>query len=173
MGWPESVADRPTRSHEYVFLLSKSSRYYYDAAAIRERVRSGASDIRKMIEGQPRVGGKHKELIDAWSAVSSGTNIGRKRSVGGGFWRNRRSVWTVATTPFHGAHYAVFPRQLIEPCILAGSRPRDVVIDPFMGSGTTGQVATDLGRQFIGCELNPNYLGLQDLRRTTIGMPLD
>lgn len=125
-----------------------------------------------MIEGQERIGGKHKQLIDARSAASSTTNIGRKRSVGDGFWRIRRSVWTVATTPFRGAHYAVFPRKLIEPCILAGSRPGDVVLDPFAGSGTTGQVTTDLGRRYIRCELNPAYVQLEEGRRTTTGMPL-
>ena len=169
---PESVTDRPTRSHEYVFLLSKSDRYYYDAAAIRERVKSGASDIRKMLEGLPRIGGKHKTLIDARAAASSSTNIGHKRSVGNGFWRNKRSVWTVATTPFHGAHYAVFPRKLIEPCILAGSRPSDVVLDPFAGSGTTGQAAIELGRAYIGCELNEEYARLEESRRTSPGMPI-
>jgi len=169
---PESVMDRPTRSHEYVFLLSKSERYYYDAQAIQEPVRSGPSDVRKMMEGLPRIGGKHKALIDAHSSASSATNVGRKRSVGDGRWRNRRSVWTVATTPFSGAHYAVFPRKLIEPCILAGSRPGDVVLEPFMGSGTLAETATNLGRQFIGCELNAKYVELHQLRRTTLGLPL-
>lgn len=169
---PESVKDRPTRSHEYLFLLSKSERYYYDATAIRERVRSNPSDIRKMIEGRPRIGGKHKSLVDHYAAASSSTNIGQKRSVGDGYWRNRRSVWTVATVPFRGAHFAAFPRTLIEPCILAGSRPGDIVLDPFIGSSTTGQVAVDLGRRYIGCELNPAYLELEQQRSTTLGMPL-
>ena len=78
--------------------------------------------------------------------------------------RNRRSVWTVATQPYSGAHFATFPPALIEPCILAGSRPADIVLDPFMGSGTTAQVAQQLGRQYIGCELNPQYLSLQSER---------
>lgn len=169
---PESVNDRPTRCHEYIFLLSKSARYYYDAAAIRERATSGESDVRKMREGLPRIGGKHKDLIDDYAAASSGTNIGQKRSVGNGHWRNRRSVWRVATSPFSGAHFAAFPGKLIEPCILAGSRPGDTVLEPFMGSGTTRQVAQDLGRQCIGCEINPAYLTLEELRTTTTGMPL-
>lgn len=169
---PESVTDRPTRSHEYVFLLSKSERYYYNAAAVREPVRSGASDIRKMMEGLPRIGGKHKTLVDQYSSASSATNLGRKRSVGDGRWRNKRSVWTVATAPFAGAHYAAFPRKLIEPCILAGSQPGDTVLDVFAGSATTCQVATDLGRMYIGCELNSEYVCLEELRRTTLGMPI-
>ena len=86
--------------------------------------------------------------------------------------RNRRSVWTVPTTPFPGAHFACFPPALIEPCILAGSPAGGVVLDPFMGSGTTAQVATRLGRNFIGCELNPKYVELHEMRRTTVGMAL-
>lgn len=90
------------------------------------------------------------------SSASSVTNLGRKRSVGGGHWRNKRSLWTVATMPFSGAHYAVFPRKLIEPCILAGSKPGHTVLDVFAGTATTGQVATDLGRSYIGANSIPN-----------------
>lgn len=125
-----------------------------------------------MIEGLPRIGGKHKMLVDPRASASTATNLGRKRSVGNGHWRNKRSVWTVATTPFAGAHYGVFPRKLIEPCILAGCRPDDVVLDPFAGSGTTSQVTTDLGRRCIWCELNPDYVRLEAVRRTTTGMSL-
>lgn len=85
---------------------------------------------------------------------------------------NKRSVWTVATRPFSGAHFATFPPDLIEPCILAGSKPGDVVLDPFMGSGTTGMVAQDLGRKWLGCELNPSYLELQDKRTAQQGLTL-
>lgn len=169
---PESVKDRPTRAHEYLFLLSQSEHYYYDGAAIREPVKSGKSDVKKMREGLPRIGGKHKALIDPFSSASSQTNIGRNRSVGNGQWRNRRSVWTIATEPFHGAHFATFPRRLAELCILAGSRPGETVLDPFMGSNTVAQVASNLGRHVIGCELNPSFVALEDLRRTTTGMPL-
>jgi site-specific DNA-methyltransferase (cytosine-N4-specific) len=88
-----------------------------------------------------------------------------------GAGRNKRSVWTIPTQPFSGAHFATFPRALIEPCILAGCPAGGVVLDPFMGSGTTGQVATDLGRKFIGCELNPAYIELHNMRRTTTGLP--
>ena len=163
---PESVRDRPTRCHEYLFLLSKSKAYYFDAAAIREPVTSGPSDVRKMLEGRQRIGGKHKTLVDAYSSASSATNIGRKRSVGDGRWRNKRSVWTVATTPFRGAHFATFPRKLIEPCIAAGTRRSDVVLDPFSGTGTTRQVAIDLGRHYVGCELSPAYVELERLRQS-------
>jgi DNA modification methylase len=118
---PESVSDRPTRSHEYVFLLSRQPRYFYDAEAIREPCASGPSDLRKMREQLPRIGGKHKELVDPFSKASARTNIGRMRSVGDPSGRNRRSVWTIATQPYRKAHFATFPERLVEPCILAGS----------------------------------------------------
>lgn len=161
---PESVTDRPTRSHEFIFLLAKSQRYYYDGPAICEPVTSGPSDVRKMIEGRARIGGKHKWLMDPYSKASASTNIGRKRSVGSGYTRNRRSVWNIATSAFRGAHFAVFPKKLVEPCIKAGSRPNDVVFDPFAGSGTTRQVALALGRRYLGCELNPAYVEMERLR---------
>ena len=145
---PESVTDRPTTAHEYLFLLAKSERYYYDAGAVQEPCESGPSDVRKMLESLPRIGGKHKILDDPLSKASATTNIGRKRSVGGkaclsprndgerwnendgrGFTpislgRNRRSVWTIATEPYPEAHFATFPRKLVEPCILAGTSAR-------------------------------------------------
>jgi len=198
---PESITDRPTKAHEYLFLCAKSERYYYDHKSIMEPLLSGPSDLRKMVDQQLRIGGKHKDLDDSLSKASRSTNIGRRRSVGSKqaalaaldarghryaslakaaddseygsiTGRNRRTVWTIATVPFSGAHFATFPPDLVKPCILAGSRPADIVLDPFMGSGTTAQVATDLGRQFIGCELNPQYVELHELRRTTIGMPI-
>ena len=118
---PESVTDRPTRSHEYVFLLSKNPRYFYDAEAIREPCVSGPSDLRKMEQRLPRIGGKHKELLDPLSKASARTNIGQMRSVGDPSGRNRRSVWTIATQAYRKAHFATFPERLVEPCILAGS----------------------------------------------------
>lgn len=151
---PESVRDRCTKAHEYIFLLSKSERYFYDAEAIVQPV--AASTINRMSQptlaqqvGSPRVPGK--------------TN-GNMKAVGNGGTRNRRSVWTVATRPYKGAHFATFPPALIEPCILAGSRVNDIVLDPFMGSGTTAAVALQHGRQYLGCELNPAYQPLQDAR---------
>jgi len=147
---PESVTDRPTKAHEYLFLLAKSESYFYDQESIAEPSVIGAGAIRNIT---PRNKGQASTRNDGdrFGVVNDGT-------------RNRRSVWTVPTQPFDGAHFAVFPRALIEPCILAGSRPRDVVLDPFMGSGTTAQVAEHLGRQWIGCELNPDYLPLQSNR---------
>lgn len=158
---PESVRDRCTKAHEYIFLLSKSPRYYFDGAAIAEPAaypgdnRAARRDTRKEIDPFCK---------DNGSRARTGKPTGDTR--------NRRSVWTVATRPYKGDHFAPFPPELIEPCVLAGSRPGDVVLDPFMGSGTTAQVATELGRQFIGCELNPKYVELHELRRTTIGLAI-
>lgn len=152
---PESVTDRCTKAHEYLFLLTKSARYYWDAKAMQEEAaieagrapRRANSFARKTETGvPPGQPAQHREGRE--DIAYEGT-------------RNRRSVWTVATKPYSGAHFAVFPPELIEPCILAGSRPGDVVLDPFMGSGTTAQVAQALGRQWIGCELNPEYAPLQ------------
>ena len=147
---PESVRDRCTKAHEYVFLLSKSERYMFDAQAIAEPV--AASTVERLAQptlaqqvGSNRVPGK--------------TN-GNMKAVGNTETRNRRSVWTVATRPYKGAHFATFPPALVEPCILAGSRPGDIVLDPFMGSGTTAQVALQHGRRYLGCELNPDYAPL-------------
>lgn len=120
---PESVRDRCTKAHEYIFLLSKSDRYFFDSAAMQE-------------EAVGESGGK----------------------------RNRRSVWSVHLRPYKGAHFATFPPALIEPCVLAGSRIGDVVLDPFMGSGTTAGVALRHSRQYLGCELNPEYQTLQQAR---------
>lgn len=148
---PESVRDRCTKAHEYIFLLSKSERYFYDADAIKEPVAS--STIERLSQptlaqqvGSDRVPGK--------------TN-GSMKAVGSPDLRNKRSVWTVTTKPYKGAHFATFPPDLIEPCILAGSRPGDVVLDPFMGSGTTAAVSIQHGRQYLGCELNLAYEPLQ------------
>ena len=150
---PESVRDRCTKAHEYIFLLSKSDRYFFDSEAMKEPV--AASTVARMAQdvgnqrGSDRVPGK--------------TN-GPMKAVGNGETRNRRSVWTVATRPYKGAHFATFPPALIEPCILAGSRPDDIVLDPFMGSGTTAQVALQHGRRYLGCELNESYKELQTER---------
>jgi DNA modification methylase len=118
---PESVRDRPTKAHEYLFLLTKNARYYWDADAVREPCESGPSDIRKMVEGLDRIGGKNKDLCDPLVKASGSTNIGQKRSVGDPSGRNMRSVWTIATAPFPGSHFATFPPALVEPCIKAGT----------------------------------------------------
>ncbi len=161
---PESVTDRPTKAHEYIFLMSKRERYYYDADAIKEDCLSGPSDIKKMLESLPRIGGKHKILTDPLLKASSLTNIGQKRAVGDPSGRNKRSVWTVATQPFKEAHFATFPPKLIEPCILAGCPDGGIVLDPFMGAGTTGVVCANLGRNYIGIELNPEYIHIANER---------
>lgn len=125
-GQPESVKDRPTRSHEQVFLFSNAEHYYYDSQGVAES------------------------------------------SNGEGVTKNRRSVWSLATDPFNGNHSAVFPRELVELCILASTRPGDTVIDPFFGSGTVGVVCQQLGRKFLGIELNPEYA---EIARARLGLP--
>lgn len=140
---PESVTDRPTKSHEYIFLLSKSAQYFYDAEAILEQAAWaywGEQTIKKEQQGTVK-----------WM-----TGRGQSEREENGT-RNKRSVWTVATHSFPDAHFATFPPKLIEPCILAGSREGDTVLDPFAGAGTTGLVALRHNRHFIGIELNPSY----------------
>jgi DNA modification methylase len=150
---PESVTDRPTKAHEYLFLLSKNERYYYDAEAIKEKSidepgtnRGGALSRSVLVD----------RSIDAFVA---GTNHMGPPFISSGF-RNKRSVWTVPTEPYAEAHFATFPPDLIKPCILAGTKPGDLVLDPFGGSGTTGAVAIELGRKAILIELNPAYIPL-------------
>lgn len=146
---PESVTDRCTKAHESLFLLSKSPRYYFDHEAIKED---------SVYAGSGRESKKRGEFND------KGQADGREPFRAITETRNKRSVWSIATKPYAGAHFAVFPPDLVEPCILAGSRPGDVVLDPFMGSGTTAAVAIAHDRQFTGCELNVDYKPLQDER---------
>ncbi len=146
---PESVQDRCTKAHEYIFLFSKSHKYHFDHVAIKEPVKEdwGTRD---------RSNGKyHKE------GTGLQPHSGLEKSYE---MANKRSVWTVNTKPYSGAHFAVFPTELIEPCILSGAPVGGIVLDPFMGSGTTAQVAQDLGRKYLGCELNPEYGKLQQKR---------
>lgn len=163
---PESVTDRPTKSHEYVFLLSKSPKYFFDQEAVRESFFSGPSDMRKMVEGRDRIGGKTLGADDPLYAANGMTHIGQKRGVGnvesGG--RNIRTVWIIATQPYPDAHFATFPRELPERCIKAGCPEGGIVLDPFAGSGTTLAVARDLGRKSIGIELSPEYVKLIERR---------
>ncbi|WP_186250785.1 DNA-methyltransferase [Burkholderia gladioli] len=226
---PESVRDRCTKAHEYLFLLSKSEKYFYDFDAMQEPTNGTA---------HPRgPGNRHHAAADAFAAgdvhhrTKSGLvayaerqraagvnpkartpsgwdtgpgdhrgNVGRYPGNGVGFGRgydavtkprvkqnesfsavvtetvttrNRRSVWNIPTQSFAGAHFATFPEALVEPCVLAGSRPGDVVFDPFFGSGTVGQVAQRLGRRFLGCELNPDYEPLQRDRLRQPGLMLE
>ena len=142
---PESVKDRCTKSHEYIFLLSKKPHYFFDNEAIKEEAIYAGDD--RGSRGDSRRGTECNSM--------SGKT---------GEMKNKRDVWTVATKPYAGAHFAVYPEELIEPCIMAGSRVGDIVLDPFFGSGTTGAVAQKLGRQYIGCELNKDYEGLQKER---------
>jgi DNA modification methylase len=145
---PESITDRPTKAHEYLFLLSKSERYYYDADAIKE---DGVEPER---ERNDRIGGANGHTV----RHSPGGMIGATSK------RNRRSVWEIATAPFSEAHFATFPPALIEPCILAGCPKGGTVLDPFGGAGTTGLVADRLGRNAILIELNPDYADMAERR---------
>lgn len=203
---PESVTDRCTKAHEYIFLFSKSPRYYFDAEAIKEPAKNPADDMRRIAAAQE----SHKSAPDSLrngirQKVPSGWNTdkgahgayhrdGRTKAVIGGRKRqrandflvpsdpmyrhntyreyeytgkaNKRSVWTVATKPFKEAHFATFPEDLIVPCILAGCPAGGLVLDPFNGSGTTRIVANKLSRNAIGFELNPEYIEIENRRRS-------
>ena len=141
---PESVTDRCTKSHEYIFLFSKSKTYYFDNESIKEPATSTDTssrnrDVTKLnnTPGKTRMSGLTTNHYET---------------------RNKRSVWTVPTKPFKGAHFATYPPALIEPCILAGSPEEGIILDPFFGAGTTGLVALENNRQYIGCEINPEYI---------------
>ena len=155
---PESVKDRCTKAHEYIFLLSKNPKYYFDNEAIKEDAKypdgpTSAHAIRKGV-GDPKMqtrNGLHK--------------------IGANPKRNKRSVWTVTTKPFKGAHFATFPMDLIEPCVLAGCPENGTVLDPFAGSGTTGIVAANNERNAVLLELNEEYINLAKERiNTQIGL---
>lgn len=146
---PESVRDRCTKAHEQIFLLTKRPNYYFDYGAIKEPIQSDRAPSRKA----KAAGAGRKELRGS-----------QKPYDGEGDTRNRRSVWTVNTKPFKDAHFATYPPELIEPCILAGCPVGGVVLDPFFGAGTTGLVAEKHGRNWIGCELNPDYAAIAERR---------
>jgi len=229
---PESVKDRPTKSHEYIFLLAKNVKYYYDYKAILEKANyDGRKDT--MMKGSDKYKNGfvpnqpeqsfHARGHERWSNKIQPQNaptdnrgehtktkknyslkVGRteRKMEGTGYGgdgqglhghsgyldkdgnpryyeleegmpaRNKRSVWTVNTQPYKEAHFATFPPKLIEPCILAGSRVGDTVLDPFFGSGTTGEVAQKFGRKFIGIDINPNYEKLQKERTAKLGLAL-
>lgn len=168
---PESVRDRCTKSHEYILLLSKSQRYYFDAAAISEPIAgSSAKRYSQNIEAQQgsdrqpgKTNGKMKAVLPRFGGKKYGDDESEETRTKSGKpyapspRRNKRDVWTISTGGFKGAHFAVFPERLVEPCILAGSQEGGVVLDPFMGSGTTGAVAKRLRRDFVGIEINPEY----------------
>lgn len=193
---PESVMDRPTKAHEYIFLFSKSKSYFYDAVAIREPAKE--STIREVMEGYNGTATKDFDGVGVQDASATKKRVieglrkrldkqrGHSRRHNGfndrwdqmtheeqmALGSNKRSVWTVSCSPYKGSHFATFPPDLILPCILAGSRPGDLVLDPFSGSGTTGQVSLEYGRSFIGCELNPDYLPLIEQRTKEPGLIL-
>ncbi len=181
---PESVRDRCTKAHEYVFLLSKGPRYYFDADAIKEPL--APSSVARLSQptldqqtGSARVPGKTNGNMKAVGPRFGGAKYGdnaaeEHRTKSGNEWkgeagnRNRRSVWTVTTKPYKGAHFATFPPDLIEPCILAGAPKGGTVLDPFGGSGTTAGVALKHGRKAILCEMNPEYAALIPARVASI-----
>ena len=158
---PESVTDRCTKAHEYIFLLTKSARYYYDNEAVKEE--SFTTVNRKTLETDEYKNGKTPSEVVGRAVQRGGKSLAYAYPNGIPF-RNKRSVWTVTTKPFKGAHFATFPPDLIEPCILAGSAADTLVIDPFSGAGTTGVVAVQHGRRYIGIELNPQYLEMSRKR---------
>ena len=149
---PESVKDRCTKSHEYIFLLSKSKKYYYDNEAIKEPAKDWGT--------RDRTNGKYH---------NTGTGLQPHSGLSKSYpKKNKRSVWSVTNKPYKGAHFACYPPDLIEPCILAGSEKGDIILDPFMGSGTTAMVAKKNSRAYIGCELHEEYASLQTDRIRTI-----
>ena len=161
---PESCKDRCSRCHEHIFLLSKSRKYFFDAKAISEpiapataerlkRGMKGGNKYGKPVPGQPQTQTinrprEHGEITDRMINPM----------------RNKRDVWVVNTVPFKGGHYAAYPPKLVEPCLLAGCPEGGIVLDPFFGSGTTGMVAKQLNRHYIGIELNPEYAKLAEAR---------
>jgi DNA modification methylase len=183
---PESVTDRCTKSHEYIFLFSKSRTYFFDAEAIAEPVTQSTIDrLSQDVENQhgservpgktngamkaaaPRYGGKkYTENPDVSYRTKSGNAYELREK------RNKRDVWNVATQPYSEAHFATFPKDLIRPCILAGCPVGGIVLDPFFGSGTTGEVALEENRNFIGIELNPEYIKIAQKRISEVQVKL-
>lgn len=188
---PESVTDRCTKAHEYIFLLSKSPKYYFDHLAIKEKAVGGqpgnkthkhtadyeaGNELGRTKAGLVAYAERQRSKADSFKRDNSkraevipGQTVGthrpdREESAYDVDTRNKRSVWTVATKSYKEAHFATFPPELIRPCVLAGSRPGDIVLDPFSGSGTTGQVAIEEQRVYLGCELNPDYIALTHRR---------
>jgi DNA modification methylase len=154
---PESVTDRCTKAHEYIFLLAKNQKYYFDNEAIREPLKTPYEQLVKDNRG------KNKNVKESSMESKHGGNktFGETINPNG---RNKRSVWTITTKPFKEAHFATFPEDLVIPCIKAGSKEGDIVLDPFIGSGTTGFVAKKFGRSFIGIELNSDYCKIAEKR---------
>ena len=184
---PESVTDRCTKAHEYIFLLSKNKKYYYDHKAIMQPAKNPEDDIRRMNDQKntyksipddkrnglrPRKSGnkKRKPGSERGCPEDSGSNV-CSSVPWEGTMANKRSVWTVNTKPFAAAHFATFPPDLIVPCIKAGCPEDGIVLNPFHGAGTTGMVARKLNRNFIGIELNPEYITISEKRmRKELGL---
>lgn len=179
---PESVTDRCTKAHEYIFLMSKEAKYYYDADAIKTDCKNPEDDLRRITKAptngkstpneerngirNPTVGGKkHKNLLEKGQQVH--TMHRTRNEHGKEFYAesaNKRSVWSVTTKPYSQGHFAVFPEELIVDCIKAGCPENGIVLDPFMGAGTTAVVSKKLGRNYTGFELNPAYLEIAEKR---------
>jgi DNA modification methylase len=165
---PESVTDRPTKSHEYIFLMSKSSSYYYDHEAIKEPCSGGkilrcGPNSRANVDRVPRVTPK-QDLIQNRRYQGFNERYAERPVES----RNKRDVWIIATKPYNEAHFAMFPEKLIEPCVLAGCPKDGIILDPFMGAGTTALVATRHYRHYIGFELNPEYVKLANKRISAV-----
>ncbi len=203
---PESVTDRPTKAHEYLFLLAKSERYYYDADAIKEAVSDAmlmqveqgydglglknyeAAGVQNPSSVKARIIANARQRSATWaerkaSGATSGNRavgsvehktvhgVGVTHTIGSGITRNKRSVWTIPTMPYAGAHFATMPEALVEPCILAGCPLGGLVLDPFLGSGTVGAVAERLGRRWVGTDLS--YQPLAQKRTQQRGIRFD
>lgn len=177
---PESVTDRPTKSHEYIFLLSKQSKYYYDAESIKTECKNASDDIRRKNQQtfenksaptilkngiRPVKSGNKKRVIGIERGCPEGSESNVCSSIPWeGVKANKRSVWTVTCEPFKEAHFATFPQELIIDCIKAGCPVGGVVLDPFMGAGTTALVAKKLNRNYIGFEINSEYIKIAENR---------
>ena len=158
---PESVRDRPTKAHEYLFLLSKSARYYYDQEAIKEPSTFHPADWNSD-------GTKKRESFARGIGNAKNPEPGKEPFRAIASTRNRRTVWTIATRPFKGAHFATFPPDLVEPCVKAGCPIGGTVLDPFFGAGTVGLVALQHRRHYIGIELNPKYVAMAQERLAVV-----
>lgn len=168
---PESVTDRCTKAHEYIFLLTKSERYWYDANAIKDSGKDPGDDLRRQMASKQEHKSSPDEKRNGIRPRPFGKAGGNRNSDEGRVYEgnadgmaNKRSVWSVTTKPFSEAHFATFPEDLIVPCILAGCPEGGLVLDPFMGSGTTAFVASKLGRNYYGFEINPEYIEIQKRR---------
>lgn len=161
---PESVTDRCTKSHEYIFLMTKKPKYYYDYEAIQEEAK--CKDDR-------RSGGVASNMMESVQMGAIPNTLAQQSFVTITETKNKRDVWSVTTKPCREAHFATFPEDLIEPCILAGCPIGGVVLDPFFGSGTTGRVAAKFSRHYLGIELNPEYIEISNRRTNHVQMTME